>query len=182
MIDRNTTIPVEKKQIFSTAADNQPAVEIHILQGEREMAADNKTLGRFVLDGIPSAPRGVPQIEVSFSIDANGILNVKAVDLATKKEQKITITASTGLKDEEIDRMVAEAEKNAEEDKKKKERAEKRNDADSLSFNALKMIDENKEKIEESKREEIKKLAEKDDRSEERRVGKECRSRWSPYH
>ena len=108
------------------------------------MAADNKTLGRFVLDGIPSAPRGVPQIEVSFSIDANGILNVKAVDLATKKEQKITITASTGLKDEEIDRMVAEAEKNAEEDKKKKERAEKRNDADSLSFNALKMIDENK--------------------------------------
>lgn len=160
LIDRNTTIPVEKKQIFSTAADNQPAVEIHILQGEREMAADNKTLGRFVLDGIPSAPRGVPQIEVSFSIDANGILNVKAVDLATKKEQKITITASTGLKDEEIDRMVAEAEKNAEEDKKKKERAEKRNDADSLSFNALKMIDENKEKIEESKREEIKKLAE----------------------
>lgn len=160
LIDRNTTIPVEKKQIFSTAADNQPAVEIHILQGEREMAADNKTLGRFVLDGIPSAPRGVPQIEVIFSIDANGILNVKAVDLATKKEQKITITASTGLKDEEIDRMVAEAEKNAEEDKKKKERAEKRNDADSLSFNALKMIDENKDKIDENQREEIKKLAE----------------------
>lgn len=160
LIDRNTTIPVEKKQIFSTAADNQPAVEIHILQGEREMAADNKTLGRFVLDGIPSAPRGVPQIEVTFSIDANGILNVKAVDLATKKEQKITITASTGLKDEEIDRMVAEAEKNAEEDKKKKERAEKRNDADSLSFNALKMIDENKDKIDENQREEIKKLAE----------------------
>lgn len=160
LIDRNTTIPVEKKQIFSTAADNQPAVEIHILQGEREMANDNKTLGRFVLDGIPSAPRGVPQIEVTFAIDANGILNVKAVDLATKKEQKITITASTGLKEEEINKMVEEAEKNAEEDKKKKERAEKRNDADTLSFSALKMIDENGDKIEESQKEDIKKKAE----------------------
>ncbi len=160
LIDRNTTIPVEKKQIFSTAADNQPAVEIHILQGEREMASDNKTLGRFVLDGIPSAPRGVPQIEVSFSIDANGILNVKAVDLATKKEQKITITASTGLKEEEINKMVEEAEKNADEDKKKKERAEKRNDADTLSFNALKMIEDNGEKIEEAQKEDIKKKAE----------------------
>ncbi|MGI5897879.1 MAG: molecular chaperone DnaK [Candidatus Dojkabacteria bacterium] len=160
LIDRNTTIPVEKKQIFSTAADNQPAVEIHILQGEREMANDNKTLGRFVLDGIPSAPRGVPQIEVTFAIDANGILNVKAVDLATKKEQKITITASTGLKEEEINKMVEEAEKNAEEDKKKKERAEKRNDADTLSFSALKMIDENGDKMEESQKEDIKKKAE----------------------
>ncbi|MBP5204134.1 molecular chaperone DnaK [bacterium] len=160
LIDRNTTIPVEKKQVFSTAADNQPAVEINVLQGEREMAADNKSLGRFILDGIPAAPRGVPQIEVTFSIDANGILNVKALDLATKKEQKITITASTGLKEDEINRMVEEAEKNAEEDKKKKERAEKKNNADSLAFNALKLIDENKDKIEESKRDEIKKKAE----------------------
>jgi len=174
LIERNTTIPVEKKQVFSTAADSQPAVEIHILQGEREMAPDNKTLGRFILDGIPPAPRGVPQIEVSFSIDANGILNVKAVDLATKKEQKITITASTGLKDEEIEKMVEEAEKNADEDKKKRERAEKRNNADSLCFNVEKLISENKDKIEdadkedmEKKSEELKKLIEKEDFDEE---------------
>lgn len=174
LIERNTTIPVEKKQIFSTAADNQPAVEIHILQGEREMAPDNKTLGRFVLDGIPPAPRGVPQIEVMFSIDANGILNVKAVDLATKKEQKITITASTGLKDEEIEKMVEEAEKNAEEDKKKRDRAEKRNNADSLCFSVEKLISENKDKIDssdvedmEKRSEELKKLIEKEDFDEE---------------
>jgi molecular chaperone DnaK len=160
LIDRNTTIPVEKKQIFSTAADNQPAVEIHILQGEREMAQDNKTLGRFILDGIPPAPRGVPQIEVTFSIDANGILNVKAVDLATKKEQKITITASTGLKDEEIDEMVKEAEKHAEEDKKKRERAEVRNNADTLCFSVEKLIKENKDKIDEKQKEEMEKLSE----------------------
>lgn len=160
LIDRNTTIPVEKKQIFSTAADNQPAVEIHILQGEREMAQDNKTLGRFILDGIPPAPRGVPQIEVTFSIDANGILNVKAVDLATKKEQKITITASTGLKEEEIDEMVKEAEKYAEEDKKKRERAEVRNNADTLCFSVEKLIKENKDKIDEKQKEEMEKLAE----------------------
>lgn len=170
LIDRNTTIPVEKKQIFSTAADNQPAVEIHILQGEREMAADNKTLGRFILDGIPAAPRGVPQIEVMFSIDANGILNVKALDMATKKEQKITITASTGLKDEEIEKMVEEAAKHAEEDKKKKERVEKKNEADSLCFNVEKLLKENGDKIEEEdkknlteKSDELKKLIEKDD-------------------
>lgn len=161
LIDRNTTIPVEKKQIFSTAADNQPGVEIHILQGEREMAADNKTLGRFMLDGIAPAPRGVPQIEVTFSIDANGILNVKAVDLATKKEQKITITASTGLSDDEIDKMVKDAEKNAEEDKKKKDRAEKRNDADTLCFSAEKFVDENKDKIDEDKKKEIKEKSDK---------------------
>jgi molecular chaperone DnaK len=160
LIDRNTTIPVEKKQIFSTAADNQPAVEIHVLQGEREMAQDNKTLGRFILDGIPPAPRGVPQIEVTFSIDANGILNVKAVDLATKKEQKITITASTGLKEEEIDEMVKEAEKYAEEDKKKRERAEVRNNADTLCFSVEKLIKENKDKIDEKQKEEMEKLAE----------------------
>jgi len=174
LIEKNTTIPVEKKQIFSTAADNQPGVEIHILQGEREMAADNKTLGRFILDGIPPAPRGVPQIEVSFSIDANGILNVKAVDLATKKEQKITITASTGLKDEEIEKMVEDAQKNAEEDKKKKERAETRNEADTLCFGVEKLIKENGDKIEssekedlEKKSEELKKIIEKEDFDQE---------------
>lgn len=156
LIDRNTTIPVEKKQIFSTAADNQPGVEIHVLQGEREMSADNKTLGRFLLDGILPAPRGVPQIEVTFSIDANGILNVKAMDLGTKKEQKITITASTGLKEEEINKMVEEAEKNADEDKKKKERAEKRNNADTLCFSADKMVEENKDKISEDEQKSIK--------------------------
>jgi len=159
LIERNTTIPVEKKQIFSTAADNQPGVEIHVLQGEREMAADNKTLGRFLLEGILPAPRGVPQIEVTFSIDANGILNVKAVDLGTKKEQKITITASTGLKEEEINKMVEEAEKNAEEDKKKKERAEKRNNADTVAFSAEKLIDENKDKVSEEEQKSLKEKA-----------------------
>jgi molecular chaperone DnaK len=165
---------VEKKQIFSTAADNQPGVEIHILQGEREMASDNKTLGRFILDGIPPAPRGVPQIEVAFSIDANGILNVKALDMATKKEQKITITASTGLKEEEIEKMVEEAAKHAEEDKKKRDRAEKRNTADTLCFSVEKLIKENKDKIDEKDREsiekeseELKKLIEKEDFNEE---------------
>ena len=170
LIDRNTTIPVEKKQVFSTAADNQPAVDIHILQGEREMAADNKTLGRFILDGIPPAPRGIPQIEVTFHIDANGILNVKAVDLATKKEQKITITASTGLKEDEINRMVDEAEKHAKEDKEKKERIEKRNNADSLCFSTEKLLKDLGDKVEKDKKEsiqkkvdELKKLIEKDD-------------------
>jgi molecular chaperone DnaK len=170
LIEKNTTIPVEKKQVFSTAADNQPAVEIHVLQGEREMAADSKTLGRFILDGIPPAPRGVPQIEVTFSIDANGILNVKALDLATKKEQKITITASTSLKEEEIEQMVQEAEKHAEEDKKKRERAEVRNNADTLVFSVEKLIKENEEKIDKKEKEgieglseELKKLIEKDD-------------------
>lgn len=155
LIERNTTIPVEKKQIFSTAADNQPGVEIHILQGEREMASDNKTLGRFILDGIPPAPRGVPQIEVIFAIDANGILNVNAKDLATNKEQKITITASTGLKDEEIEEMVEEAAKHAQEDKKKRQRAEKRNNADSLCFNIEKLLEENGEKVDESEKKDL---------------------------
>jgi molecular chaperone DnaK len=175
LIEKNTTIPVEKKQVFSTAADNQPAVEIHVLQGEREMAADNKTLGKFILDGIPPAPRGVPQIEVTFSIDANGILNVKAVDLATKKEQKITITASTSLKEEEIEEMVKEAEKHAEEDKKKRERAEVRNNADTLIFSVEKLLKENKEKIDKKEREdiekvskELKKLIEKEDFDKEK--------------
>jgi molecular chaperone DnaK len=155
LIDRNTTIPVEKKQIFSTAADNQPAVEVHVLQGEREMAADNKTLGKFILDGIPPAPRGVPQIEVTFKIDANGILNVSALDKATNKKKDITITASTNLSEDEVDKMVEEATKHAADDKKKKERAEVRNEADSLVFNSQKLLDENKDKIDKSKAEDI---------------------------
>jgi len=174
LIERNTTIPVEKKQIFSTAADNQPAVEIHVLQGEREMAEDNKTLGRFILDGIPPAPRGIPQIEVTFAIDANGILNVSAKDLATNKEQKITITASTGLKDEEIDKMVEEAAKHAEEDKKKKERAEKRNNADSLCFSIERLLKENGDKVDDGDKKdleegvkEVKEIIEKEDFDDE---------------
>jgi molecular chaperone DnaK len=155
LIDRNTTIPVEKKQIFSTAADNQPAVEIHVLQGEREMAEDNKTLGKFVLDGIPPAPRGVPQIEVTFAIDANGILNVSATDKATGKKQDITITASTGLKEDEIEEMVEEAAKHAEEDKKKRERAEKKNNADTLCFTIEKLLDEHEDKIDEDDKEDL---------------------------
>lgn len=150
LIERNTTIPVEKKQTFSTAADNQPAVEIRVLQGERPMAADNKVLGTFNLEGIRSAPRGVPRIEVSFDIDANGILNVTAKDLDTNKEQKITIKASTNLSDEEIDNLVKEAEKHAEEDKKKKDLAEVRNNAESLVAGIDRLVSENKEKLEES--------------------------------
>ncbi len=158
IIERNTTIPTEKKQIFSTAADNQPAVDIHILQGEREMASDNKTLGRFQLSGIPPAPRGVPQIEVSFAIDANGILNVKAQDKATGKEQAITITASTDLADEEVEKMVQEAALHAKEDKEKKEKAEVRNNADSLVFNTEKLIKESGDKIDEDKKKKAEEL------------------------
>ncbi len=140
IIDRNTTIPTSKKQVFSTAADNQPSVDIHVLQGEREMAADNKTLGRFELGGIPAAPRGVPKIEVAFDIDANGIVNVSAKDLGTGKEQKITITSSGSLNKDEVDRMVKEAEANAEADKKRKESVEVRNQADSLCYQAEKTM------------------------------------------
>lgn len=138
IIDRNTTIPTSRKQVFSTAADNQPAVDIHVLQGEREMAADNKTLGRFELGGIPAAPRGVPQVEVAFDIDANGIVNVSAKDLGTGKEQKITITSSGSLNKDEVEKMVKEAEANAEADKKRKEGVEVRNQADSLCYQAEK--------------------------------------------
>jgi molecular chaperone DnaK len=147
LIERNTTIPANKSQIFSTAADGQTSVEIHVLQGEREMAAYNKTLGRFQLTGIPSAPRGVPQIEVTFDIDANGIVNVSAKDKGTGNEQKITITASSNLSDEEIDKAVKEAERFAEEDKKRKEEIETRNNADSLVYNTEKTLKELGDKI-----------------------------------
>jgi molecular chaperone DnaK len=149
LIERNTTVPASKSQVFSTAADNQTQVEIHVLQGERPMAMDNKSLGRFILDGIPSAPRGVPQIEVTFDIDANGILNVKAKDKATGKEQSISIKGSTGLSEEEIEKMKKEAEEHAEEDRKKKEVVEARNMADTMVFQAEKLLSEQKDKIKE---------------------------------
>ena len=147
LIEKNTTIPCKKSQIFSTAADNQPAVSVHVLQGEREMAADNKTIGRFELVGIPTAPRGVPQIEVTFDIDANGILHVSAKDLGTGKEQSIRITASSGLSDEEIEKMVKDAESHAGEDKKKRELIEARNQADSLVYSTEKSLQEHGDKI-----------------------------------
>jgi molecular chaperone DnaK len=147
LITRNTTIPTAKSQIFSTAADNQPSVEIHVLQGERPMAADNRTLGRFILDGILPAPRGVPQVEVTFDIDANGILNVRAQDKGTGKEQKITITASSGLSKEEIEKMARDAEAHAAEDTKKKEEIEARNNADSLIYTAERIFREQGDKV-----------------------------------
>ncbi len=147
LIERNTTIPTSKSQVFSTAADGQTAVEIHIVQGERPMAHDNKTLGHFTLDGIPSAPRGIPQVEVKFDLDANGILNVSATDKATNKQQKITITASSGLSKEEIEKMKKEAELHAEEDKKKKDEAEIKNQADAVVFTMEKMIKESGDKM-----------------------------------
>ncbi|MFH0834071.1 MAG: molecular chaperone DnaK [Patescibacteria group bacterium] len=150
LIERNSTIPTSKSQVFSTAADNQPSVEIHVLQGEREMATDNKSLGRFILDGIPPAPRGVPQIEVSFDIDASGILAVSAKDKGTGKEQKITIQGSSGLSDEEIEKMRKEAEAHAEEDKKKKEAASIVNEADALVYSTEKTLKEHESKIAEA--------------------------------
>ncbi len=170
LIPRNTTIPTSKSQVFSTAADNQPAVDIHILQGERQMAADNKTLGNFQLTNIPPAPRGVPQIEVTFDIDANGIVNVKAKDLGTKKEQSITITSSTNLSDDEIDKMVKEAEENREADEKRKNEADARNEAEQMIFATEKAIKDlgdkvdskDKEKAEEQIKD-LKEALEKDD-------------------
>ena len=153
LIPRNTTIPTSKSQVFSTAADNQPAVDIHVLQGERSMAADNKTLGRFQLANIPPAPRGVPQIEVTFDIDANGIVNVRAKDLGTNKEQSITITASTNLSDDEIDKMVKEAEANKEADSKRKEEADTRNDAEQMIFATEKAIKDLGDKVDKKEKE-----------------------------
>jgi len=160
IIERNTTIPTTKKQIFSTAADNQTAVDIHVLQGEREFAADNVTLGRFRLDGIPPAPRGVPQIEVTFDIDANGIVHVSAKDLGTGKEQKITITNSSGLSKEQIERMTKEAEQYAEEDKKRRERVELKNEADSLVYSVDKTLKDIGDKAPADRVEKIKKAKE----------------------
>ncbi len=155
LIERNTTIPVKKSETFSTAADNQPSVEVHVLQGEREMAAGNRSLGKFHLVGIPAAPRGVPQIEVTFDIDANGIVNVSAKDLGTSKEQAITITSSSGLSEEEINNMVADADEHAEEDKKRREAVEARNTADSMAYGTEKMLSENEDKVSAEDKKEI---------------------------
>ncbi|HKK54225.1 MAG TPA: molecular chaperone DnaK [Patescibacteria group bacterium] len=170
LIERNTTIPASKSQTFSTAADNQTSVEIHVVQGERSMAGDNKSLGRFILDGIPPAPRGVPQVEVSFDIDANGILNVSAKDKASNKEQKITITASSGLSEEEVEKMKQDAQKHEEEDKKKKEKIETKNQAEAVILQTEKLIkdtgdkmkDEDKKSLEE-KIDELKKVKDGED-------------------
>jgi molecular chaperone DnaK len=147
IIPRNTTIPTSKSQVFSTAADNQPSVEIHVVQGDRAMAGDNKSLGRFILDGILPAPRGVPQIEVAFDIDANGILNVSAKDKATNREQKITITAGSGLSKEEVEKLQREAEMHAAEDKARRDEIETRNGADSAAYSAEKLLKDNEDKV-----------------------------------
>lgn len=180
LIEKNTTIPTRKSQIFSTAADNQPAVEIHVLQGEREMAASNKTLGRFQLVGIPPAPRGLPQIEVTFDIDANGIVNVSAKDLGTNKEQSIRITASSGLSEQEIQNLVKDAELHAEEDKKKRELVDARNMADSLIYSSEKSVKELGDKVDASTKgdvdravEKLKKAMEGDDAQEIKRLSDE---------
>ncbi len=180
LIEKNTTIPTKKSQIFSTAADNQPAVSIHVLQGEREMAAGNKTLGRFDLADIPPAPRGVPQIEVTFDIDANGIVNVSAKDLGTGKEQAIKIVASSGLNDEEIEKLIKEAEMHADEDKKKKDLVEARNHADALIYQTEKSIKDLGDKVDaaiksdvESKSSDLKEAMKGEDTEEIKRLSEE---------
>jgi len=180
LIEKNTTIPTRKSQIFSTATDSQPAVSIHVLQGEREMAANNKTLGRFELVGIPPAPRGVPQIEVTFDIDANGIVNVSAKDKATAKEQSIQITASSGLSKEEIDRLVKDAESHAEDDHKKRELVEARNHADALIYSTERSIKDLGEKVDKDTKVRVeeavgklRKAMEGDDKEEIRRLSEE---------
>jgi len=180
LIEKNTTIPTRKSQVFSTAADSQPAVSIHVLQGEREMAASNKTLGRFELVGIPPAPRGVPQIEVTFDIDANGIVNVSAKDMATSKEQSIQITASSGLSKEDIDKLIKDAELHADEDQKKKELVEARNHADTLIYTTEKSLKDLGEKVDTETRSKIeaasadlKKAMEGDDVKEIQRLSEE---------
>ena len=179
LIEKNTTIPTSKSQIFSTAADNQPAVDVHVLQGERPMAADDKTLGRFELTDIPAAPRGVPQIQVTFDIDKNGIVNVSAKDMGTGKEQKITIKSSSGLSDEEIQKMQKEAEEHAEEDKKKKEEVDLRNEVDQLIFSTEKTLDDVKDKVSEEDTKKVKdalealKKAQKDNNLDEMKTKKD---------
>ena len=179
MIDRNTTIPTSKSQVFSTAADSQPAVDIHVLQGERPMAADDKTLGRFQLTDIPPAPRGVPQIEVKFDIDKNGIVNVSATDKGTGKNQKITIKSSSGLSDEEIDRMMKEAKENADADEKRKEEVDLKNEVEQLIFTTDKTLKEldgkvSKEEIQKAKdAEDALKKAQKDNNVEDMKTKKD---------
>ncbi|HSB61193.1 MAG TPA: Hsp70 family protein, partial [Vicinamibacteria bacterium] len=160
LIERNTTIPSKKAEVFSTASDSQPSVEIHVLQGERPMAAGNRTLGKFQLSGIPPAPRGVPQIEVTFDIDANGIVNVSAKDRATGKSQAITITASSGLAKEEVERMVRDAQSHAEEDKKRRDETEARNRADALVYTTERTLKENRDKLSDDEAAEVEKALE----------------------
>ncbi|MDT8388878.1 MAG: molecular chaperone DnaK [Lentisphaeria bacterium] len=188
MIERNTTIPTRKNEIFSTASDNQPSVEIHVLQGEREMASANKTIGKFHLEGIPAAPRGVPQIEVTFDIDANGILNVSAKDLGTGKEQKITITASSGLSEDEINTMVKDAEAHADEDKARKEKVEVKNQADSFVYQTEKQLSEHGEKIPDDVKKpveeavaDLKKAIEADDTDRMKRIMEEVQSKMHKF-